>query len=230
MSNEYDLNQRIAHLANLGTQMSVLLHEIRQPLFAMKVTLDVETQKGRVGSEAYLRLKAQVEHMERLILQYSVMGGDEGDVEQFDLNGPVEETAEWMRPRAKQYGVAFSLELSSDALPVLSRPTNAQQITFNLLQNAYEAVNDGPGRGAVVLRTERTSRWVRLEVEDTAGGIPDSVFDEVTKPFVTTKSGTGGTGLGLYIVQTIVHGANGQLRFIKADKGLRAQVDLPLVS
>ena len=230
MADESAVDVRTARLAVLGTQMSVLLHELRQPLFAMKAFLEIEAQRGNLESASYLRVKDQVEHMERLMLQYSSLGQDSTHLESFDLNGPVGQTAEWMRPRAKQYGVAFRMELSDAALPVLSTPTNAQQITFNLIQNAYEAVREGPGEGDVVLRTAQSGRWVRLEVEDTGGGWTEGVVRDATKPFVTTKADKGGTGLGLYIVETLVQHAKGEFRLIEERRGLRAQVDLPLVA
>jgi len=211
----------------LGTQMAVLVHELRQPLFAMKAFLDLERAREDGNSDLMDRLGGQIEHMERLISQYSNLSKGVQDHRAFDLNVPVGKTAEWMRPRAGHYGVTFRSELSKHSLPVIACPTSAQQITFNLIQNAYEAIRLGPGQGDVTVRTKRHGEWVRLEVEDTGGGLKNGVESRVTEPFVTTKEEHGGTGLGLYIVQTIVHSSRGEFRLVSSQKGVRAEVDLP---
>jgi signal transduction histidine kinase len=220
---------RLVQLANLGTQMAVMVHELRQPLFALKALLALE-QVGGTGLDGrvYEQVSEQIHQIERLISQYGDIGKVGTPAEPFDLNVPVRQTADWMRLRAPQYGVRFHTELAPCPLPVLACPNGAQQLTYNLIQNAYEAVLQGPGQGEVTLRTSQRGDWVRLEVEDTGGGMSEDQLVRVMEPFVTTKSKLGGTGLGLYVVQSIVDASDGRFRWVSSEKGLCAEVELPI--
>jgi PAS domain S-box-containing protein len=97
-------------------------------------------------------------------------------------------------------------EYASDLgdVPVLA--TEIQQVVFNLLKNAAQAMSDAPlgHRPCITLRTRREARWVVLEVEDNGPGMEDEGRRRVFEPFFTTKEPGVGTGLGLYVAYMIV--------------------------
>jgi signal transduction histidine kinase len=82
-----------------------------------------------------------------------------------------------------------------------------RQVLLNLCLNSIEAM---PSGGDLVLKAGPTGdggTWI--EVVDTGGGIPETVFPHIFEPFYTTKS--GGTGLGLAIAHRIVEKHEGRL-------------------
>lgn len=77
-------------------------------------------------------------------------------------------------------------------------PGQVNQVFFNLIENALDAIENHSSKGCLTLRTERLSEgWVRVSVRDNGGGIPVEVRDRIFDPFFTTKSVGKGTGLGL---------------------------------
>jgi signal transduction histidine kinase len=107
--------------------------------------------------------------------------------------------------------------------------TRLGQVFLNLLQNASDACACASG-GAhkIFVRTRDTATGVRIEIEDTGPGVPAELAPTIFAPFVTTKSETHGTGLGLYISRSIVAEHGGTLELVQAPgRGAMFRVELP---
>lgn len=96
-------------------------------------------------------------------------------------------------------------------------PGEMRQVLSNLVANAIEACAE---QGTLTLRIRNARKWsdhgvrgVRLTVADNGSGIPQEVLERLGEPFFTTK-GQGGTGLGLWVTQSILnrYGGNLQIR------------------
>ena len=100
--------------------------------------------------------------------------------------------------------------------------TQVQQVVTNLVLNAAQALGETPGHILVELDDvgsgdvpddtprPRAERYARLTVRDTGPGIPAEALPQLFRPYFTTRTGDGGSGLGLAVVQGIVrrhHGA-----------------------
>ena len=92
---------------------------------------------------------------------------------------------------------------------VLARPATLQQVLFNIVQNAAQAMN---GVGAIDAETHIEDRAVRIRIHDGGPGIADDVLPRVFEPFFTTKTPGEGTGLGLAISYEIAHELGGTIR------------------
>jgi PAS domain S-box-containing protein len=92
--------------------------------------------------------------------------------------------------------------------PIRGYTSKLGQVFLNILRNAVQAVEDRPdGKIELVARVEAGS--VEIVIRDNGAGIPSDVMPRVTQPFFSTKP--AGTGLGLWISQTIVAQHNGEL-------------------
>jgi nitrogen-specific signal transduction histidine kinase len=87
-----------------------------------------------------------------------------------------------------------------------------EQAFLNLVQNAYEAMEEKGGilRVEVQRATQDDRQGVELRLADTGPGVPDNLREEIFNPFVTTKK--TGVGLGLSIVSKIIDGHKGSIR------------------
>jgi len=98
-----------------------------------------------------------------------------------------------------------------------------EQAFLNLVQNAYEAMQDqnedhgGTLRVEVQPATQNDREGVELRLADTGPGVPDELREEIFNPFVTTKK--TGVGLGLSIVSKIVDGHHGSIRVEEGPQG-----------
>jgi PAS domain S-box-containing protein len=92
--------------------------------------------------------------------------------------------------------------------PIRGYTSKLGQVFLNILRNAVQAVEDRPdGRIHVTARVEGGS--IEISVRDNGEGIPSDVMPRVTQPFFSTKP--TGTGLGLWISQTLIAQHNGEL-------------------
>ena len=92
---------------------------------------------------------------------------------------------------------------------VLARPAALQQVLFNIVQNAAQAMN---GVGAIDAETRVENSAVRIRIRDSGPGIADDLLPRLFEPFFTTKAPGEGTGLGLAISYEIAHELGGTIR------------------
>jgi len=219
---------RVAQLAELGLLSASLIHELRQPLFALKASMQLARSTGRAPDVDDLSaLLAEVESLEAVVENYSGFGRSSEPEVLYDLNDPTRRAVAMLEHRGRQVGAEVDVQLSQAALYVTGRPGAARQVVVNLLQNAYDAVSECPRR-RVGVRTERTGATVLLSIRDSGPGVPAEFRNRLFEPFVTTKPVGHGTGLGLYIARRLVVEAHGELRLVFLDEGgLRVDVELP---
>lgn len=127
--------------------------------------------------------------------------------------------------------VKFRVEIHRDydpsALIVHGNSGKLHQVFLNILSNAAQAI---PDKGVISVHTSvRNNTHAVISVQDTGTGILPENLNRITDPFFTTKPPGQGTGLGLYITQSILNEHNGAITFKPApDKGTIAEVMLPL--
>ncbi len=110
-------------------------------------------------------------------------------------------------------------------------PNQIQQVFFNLLHNAAQAIASTGRPGTVIVRARRWLDGVAIEVIDDGPGMSESLAAQVFEPFFTTKPEGEGTGLGLSISQGIVREHGGRIMLSSEDgRGSTFTVQLPLAT
>jgi signal transduction histidine kinase len=214
----------------LGVVAAGVAHELRNPLAAMVMGLDLarmrldkvtdELQAGAVIGLEQLEVinsaRKQVSDATRAVEQVTeITKGLElshrrRDEEQTaDLREIVDLTLTFVRAALIKRA---ELKLGIHDVPrVNGSPTKLGQVMTNLLVNAMQALPDRPRSENVISVSLRPEEgWVRVEVEDNGEGISDAVMNQIFDPFFTTKT-QGGTGLGLAISRRIVQECDGTI-------------------
>jgi two-component system NtrC family sensor kinase len=101
----------------------------------------------------------------------------------------------------KQYG--------RDVPGLLTDRNQLRQVLLNLLNNAIDAIGEGPG--TIAIETSFDGRAIRVSVGDSGKGIPADQLDKIFMPFFTTKEVGKGTGLGLSVSYGIVKSLGGHM-------------------
>ena len=106
------------------------------------------------------------------------------------------------------------------------------RVLLNLLLNAEDAINSqGNPRGRIQVRVSRTGNLATCDVVDDGPGIDPEVLGRLFEPFVTTKPGGQGTGLGLAVSRTLLRGLGGDLTVrATGPGGSTFRVELPAVT
>lgn len=103
-----------------------------------------------------------------------------------------------------------------------------QQVFLNLLMNAFQAIDEAPGRIRIAARVDPHRQEAVVTVEDTGKGIADKDLGRVFDPFFTTKEVGMGTGLGLSIVYGIIQKHQGSISVeSRQGEGTRFSIRLP---
>ena len=141
-----------------------------------------------------------------------------------------------MHYRLRSNRIRLSAELGA-ASQVEGDGPQLQQVFFNLIQNAQQAMSASRGGGTLTVRLRAVPdgegeefKWVRVEIEDDGPGIPSEILDRIFDPFFTTKPAGEGSGLGLSIAREIVAEHGGRIWVEnRPEGGARFSVELPLL-
>ena len=99
--------------------------------------------------------------------------------------------------------------VSPDAASAVIDRVQIEQVLFNLIRNAIEAMAGQPRQELTVATHRLDGRMVEISVSDTGPGLPETVRERLFQPFVTTKA--AGLGMGLSICRAIVQAHGGTL-------------------
>jgi two-component system NtrC family sensor kinase len=133
-------------------------------------------------------------------------------IEKVDLNSFLEEVVELMEREARSSGIKFQTDLDENLKPVLSDPSQLQQVFLNLITNAIDAHDGKPyGTVRIATRADDEHRKVHIVFADTGSGIPKEILSKIFDPFFTTKAVGKGTGLGLSICYSIMQRLGGSI-------------------
>ncbi|QEL17494.1 two-component system sensor histidine kinase NtrB [Limnoglobus roseus] len=219
--------RKAEHLASLGRLLAGVAHEVRNPLAAIRSTVQLwERLPDQARTPAsFAAVVAAVDRINGLVgrLLYFARSGHE-DLRPVDLAAVTAETLELSRAQADSQGVAFDIDFAPEVLPVLGAPQALRQVVLNLVANALQAMPTG---GRLVCRTRRAGDAVELTLSDTGPGIPPEVRKKLFEPFVTTRP--DGTGLGLALCREIVAQQGGRIAFDPDPPvGATVRVTLPI--
>lgn len=103
------------------------------------------------------------------------------------------------------------------------------QVVMNLVVNAVNACNTLENQAIIKLQLLHHAHEIELQIHDNGGGIEADILAQVFEPFFTTRRHSGGTGLGLSLVKTMVEQVNGRVVLQSTpQKGTTASVFLPV--
>ncbi|MFN8583194.1 MAG: ATP-binding protein, partial [Gemmatimonadaceae bacterium] len=123
-------------------------------------------------------------------------------------------------------GIALRIDVTPTPLPVRVDAGELEQVLVNLAANAKDAMGD---KGTVHVTTSRRDGHAAIVIHDTGPGIPPENLDRIFEPFFTTRAPGKGTGLGLYIVYSVVTRLGGHVEVDSTvGRGTTFTVTLPL--
>lgn len=230
-------------LAALGEISAEVTHEIKNPLvsiggFARRLENRIKVLSEKYENEKELEkiaeyskiIRSEVSRMEKLltnILEYSKAGILERVP--CNINELIEEVVDLFKSGFSMKDITVHFHQEKD-IPLLNLDKiQIKQVLINLLFNAMESM---PSGGNLTIKaTPETyvggQKVITLSIEDTGGGIPKDIYENVFNPFFTTKS--TGTGLGLSISRKIIEMHGGTIRVENnIGQGVAVYFHLPL--
>lgn len=227
-----------AHLRNLSRLYVGLAHDLRSPMNAL--VLNLELLKQSLGEDAVPEAERQDKAREILetlrfeldrlskaldgLLAQTLVPTQE--VTRFDLGELVEEVAELIRAQARQEGAEVVTEPAGEPLPVEGNRDRIKRALLNLAINALEVL--GSDRGTIELAARRREDRAELSISDSGPGIPAEVRERIFEMHFTTKD--SGSGIGLFVARGAIEAAGGVLRLERTGpEGTVFVAELPIV-
>ncbi len=220
-------------LEGLGRVYRTLAHEVRAPLGAVMLHLDLlqeslggndhrnDGARGLVGM-----LRRELDRLNRSLHGILTEVVPQAPPEKFDLGGSLGDLVALLAPQARRQSVELEVHLQDDPLPVRGYPDRLRQAFLNVAVNALEAM---PRGGRLRLEARREGTWARVALRDSGPGIPAAALPRVYEPEFTTKD--GGSGIGLHVARAAVELHGGEIGvFSRPGHGTAVLVAVPLAS
>lgn len=217
--------RRSERLAALGQMSAGLAHEIRNPLGVIKGSAEMLHQKlgdsNPLATELAGYISSETNRLSALVTRFLDFARPlHVDLVPQQITGVLDRALQAVtfgKDSNSNVRVERQYESSLPAVPI--DEGLGEQAFVNLIQNAYDAL--GPEGGTLRLIASRAivggRNGVEVRIEDSGGGIPDDLREQIFNPFVTTKK--TGVGLGLSIVSRIVDGHHGTIRVENGKNG-----------
>ena len=234
-----DLHGRLIQnekMAAVGLLAGNIAHELNNPLTGIRSlaqALIAEMPDEATAKADMIEVEKAAQRSSKIIenlLDFTATGARAGVARTgvaIVLDEIVRRTLPMLKTALREHRVALRLEAGERAL-VRVEPNLMQQVVFNLVNNACQAMVDA---GEVAIETEaRDGEGAAvLRVRDAGPGVPPELVDSIFEPFFTTKSEGQGTGLGLSVVRQTVERFGGAVT-VESEPGHGAEftVRLPL--
>lgn len=218
----------VCRLTALGTVMTSLAHELRQPLTAIRGYASALRSAGARASGRDRTAEALDGIEQAAILASEILARAEMPSGWTNIEARAESLVGIARTAADIADGAADIQLAivAEADGVRVDRVHLQQVLINLIRNAIDAMRDGGGRRIIVSAVPISDEEVEVRVSDEGPGIAEELRNRIFSPFVTTKS--SGTGIGLSICRTIIEAHGGRIWLASGpDRGAVIAFTLP---
>ncbi len=221
-------------MAALGQMSAGVVHELNQPLTAMRTLSEsaaILLDKSRFDDVRgnLQRIRGMVDRLARLTSQLKTFAHkSELQLAPVALAQAMADAQLMVAEASKKNGIAIETDVQPATLAVLAEEAALGSVLVNLMRNAIDAMQEAPRR-TLRLEARQQEGRVILRVSDTGPGIAPGILPRLFEPFVTSKPAGTGLGLGLVISAQLVRAMDGTLRAANLPEGGACfVVDLPV--
>jgi signal transduction histidine kinase len=215
--------ERWKAIANLAAGVA---HEVKNPLAILLQAVEYVSRKipahDQDVSMVLVDMKDAVRRADSVIrglLDFSSL--TELTIVPENLNSIIDNSLLLLKNQFDRHRIVVTKELAPDLQQASVDRRRIEQVLVNLLVNAIEAMPQG---GRLTVRTynemsKENKAMVIAQVENEGSSIPEDILPRIFDPFFTTKRSTGGTGLGLSVVKSIMDTHNGSIELRNRENG-----------
>jgi PAS domain S-box-containing protein len=200
-------------MAALGQLVSGVAHEVNNPLAAIVGFTDLLLENPAIPEDAKTELRVILQEAQRtrLIVQNLLSFARQmpAQREPMRVNSILQQTLKLRAYDFVNHGIDIAEHLEEELPLTIGDSHQLQQVFLNILNNAYDAIQDVQRPGKIEIATSHRDTLVEISFRDNGPGVshPERIFD----PFYTTKEVGKGTGLGLSICYGIVRAHRGEI-------------------
>jgi PAS domain S-box-containing protein len=225
--------RRAENLASLTTLAAAVAHEIKNPLGAISIHLQLmqksiaknDSQPNQSIQKYLSILNDEVDRLNHIVVDFLFAVRPMSlELRKADINVLIDEIAEFIRAELEQSRIRLLLEPDENLPPALIDERHMKQVLLNLIQNAQAAMPNG---GLLTIATQVSDNEIRISICDTGIGINEENLKKIFEPYFTTKD--NGTGLGLTLVYKIIKEHRGEISVeSRVGEGTNFEIILPV--
>lgn len=217
-------NTKLRELDRLKSEfVSMVSHELKTPLTAIKISMDVLKSLSDSETDAHTRdemlqiIDRNIKRQKRLVndlldISRIETGNLKLYLEPVDLYDIIRESSNSMKDLADRKGIPILMDLRGESPQITGDHGRLVQVFMNLIGNALKFMD----KGEIRIQAQVVGGHPEIRVSDTGIGIPAEELDLIFDKFHQVDSGltreVGGSGLGLAISRGIVEGHGGSIR------------------
>jgi signal transduction histidine kinase len=226
IEDELELSRR---LAAVGRLTSGVAHEVKNPINAIVVHLELLRQKAKEQDPDVRRhmdvIGSEIRRLDRVVQTLvDFTRPMELRLADAELTRILDDIITLASPDAEKHGVHIVREIACEPLPVKIDIDLVKQAVLNIMINGMQAMAKG---GNLTVTAQRDDGEALVEIADEGGGIPPEIREKIFNLYFTTKS--GGSGIGLPMTYRVMQLHNGALDFdSKVGAGTTFRLHFPL--
>jgi signal transduction histidine kinase len=217
-------------MAAFGQISAGIAHEIKNPIAGILGLTQVSLRKADSGSLLGQNLSAIEKEAKRCktiienLLKFARQ--EKAPFMTVDMNQVIKDTVNLVTPQYNLQNIDIDIQAAEDLPKIQGNAVQLQQVLFNILVNAQQAMGGGPGSVYISAGCPLGNQLV-IRITDTGPGLKEDDPTKIFEPFFTTKEVGKGTGLGLSVSYGIIRAHQGDIR-VNSPRGMGAEFVITL--
>lgn len=223
--------------AAMGEMIAMIAHQWRQPLQAISILVQKlplmkmleEEITEEVLDNTVNEINRQLSYMSTTIDDFRDFFKPTKEKEVKNINDVIDSAIGFLSYMFKMETITVSFDKSEDiSLPLHDK--EIVQVLINIMKNAKDVLCEKAIENKqIFIRSYKDNHHIFIEIEDNAGGIPETIINKIFEPYFSTKENQNGTGLGLYMSKMIIEQhSRGKLSAKNSSLGAVFTIALPL--
>ncbi|QOY52267.1 sensor histidine kinase [Candidatus Sulfurimonas baltica] len=198
-------------MASMGEMIGNIAHQWRQPIaiismWANNIIADIDM--GNIENEQLRKyansINAQTQHLSQTIDDFRNFFAPNKEKKTFTLKNSIDKTMSLLTASFKTHSIELIENI--EEIEITALENELTQGILNIIKNAKDILVTLPreSRKLIFVNVYKQGNRAIIEIKDSGGGIPENIIDKVFEPYFTTKHKSQGTGIGLYMTESII--------------------------
>ena len=197
-------------MAAMGEMIGNIAHQWRQPIAIIsmwanniKADIELEMVKNDTFNEYANNIINQTQHLSQTIDDFKNFFTPNKDKNEFLISHSIDKTMDLLSASFKTHDIEVIKNIED--IKITAYENELTQAILNIIKNAKDIlITLENTKRLLFINTYTKNNMLFLEIIDSGGGVPKDIIEKVFEPYFTTKDKTQGTGIGLYMTESII--------------------------
>ncbi len=221
--------------ASMGEMIGNIAHQWRQPINTIGIIvqgMELEYDAGLLNRDRIVEISAecmqQVTFMSKTIDNFKNFFSPSKTKKEFSVVNTLRSTVGLIDARLRNHGIGIEFDIKQDCA-LYGYKGELQQVVLNIISNTVDAIIErNCTKRVVTILADKGDGGAIIQIQDTAGGIDESIITKIFDPYFTTKAQGKGMGIGLYMSKQIIERhMHGKLSVENTENGAKFTINIP---